>query len=204
MTLSDFLQSLFAEGKVVANGKPGTFSPDEIRAAEPILRQFYKEDALEMPANVPNFHPEAALSAARYLYNAVQLVINRDLDAEIVEKYLNILPEPATPEIIYSADLSLRYLPELFSLAKGLSPLDIVVAKLKETATRWPFSSVGVEIEDEYDLEKIIGHPALKYAYSDRILAKKDKKRAAHPLVMDLVDEILGAYAAELWPEVGG
>lgn len=201
MTLADFLQSLFAEGKVVADGKPDTFAPHDLRAAEQLLRQIYGEDALEMPARAPDFNAEAALSAARYLYNAVQLIINRDLDEAAVEQHLACLPEPASPEIVYSADLTLRYLPELFTLAKGLSPLDIVATKLKETAACWPFSSVGVDIDSEYALEKIIGHPALKYAYADRILAKKDKNRAQHPQIKDLVSEMLGAYPAELWPE---
>ncbi len=201
MTLADFLQSLFAEGKVVANGKPDTFSRDELRAAEQLLRQYYSENVLEMPARAPAFHAEAALGGAQYLYNAVQLTINRDLDEVAVEQHLAGLPEPASPEIIYSADLTLRYLPELFTLAKGLSPLDIVATKLKDTAACWPFSSVGVDIGSEYVLEKIIGHPALKYAYADRILAKKDKSRAQHPLMKDLICEIMGAYSAELWPE---
>lgn len=201
MTLADFLQSLFAGGKVVANGKPETFSPDELRAAEQLLRQFYSEDMLEMPALAPDFHAKAALGAAQYLYNAVQLIINRDLNAEAAENHLACLPEPASPEIIYSADLTLRYLPELFTLAKGLSPLDVVATKLKETAACWPFSSVGVDIGAEYTLEHIVGHPSLKFAYTDRILAKKDKNRAQHPLIKDLISEMLGAYSAELWPE---
>ena len=201
MTLADFLQSLFAEGKVVANGKLYPFSPDELRAAEQLLRQFYSEDILEMPALAPAFHAEAALGGAQYLFCAVQLIINRDLDEAAVEQHLAGLPEPASPEIIFSADLTLRYLPELFGLAKGLSPLDIVATKLKETAACWPFSSVGVDIGTEYTLENIVGHPSLKFAYTDRILAKKDKTRAQHPLIKDLISEMLGAYSAELWPE---
>lgn len=202
MTLSTFLTTLFTEGKVVATGELSSFEPDDLQAAEMVLRQFYDEDALEMPAQVPAFHPEAALCAAQYIYNAVQLIIHRDLDEEAVEKYLSgLLPEPATPDVIYSVDLTLRYLPELFGLAKGLSPLDIVVTKLKETAARWPFSSVGVALEGKYALENILGHASLKYAYADRILAKKDKNRARHPQAKELIAAVLGDYSSALWPE---
>ncbi len=201
MTLTNFLTTLFTEGKVVATGELSGFEPDDLQAAEKVLRQFYDEDALEMPGQVPAFHPEAALCAAQYIYNAVQLIIHRDLDEEAVEKYLAGLPEPAAPDVIYSVDLTLRYLPELFGLAKGLSPLDIVVTKLKETATYWPFSSVGVELEGEYALENILGHASLKYAYADRILAKKDKNRARHPQAKDLIAAVLGDYSSALWPE---
>jgi hypothetical protein len=201
MILTTFLTTLFTEGKVVATGELSVFEPDDLKAAEKVLRQFYDEDALEMPARVPAFHSEAALSAAQYMYNAVQLIIHRDLDNEAVEKYLAGLPEPATPEVIYSADLTVRHLPELFGLAKGLSPLDIVVKKLKETATRWPFSSVGVELESEYALENILGHASLKYAYADRILAKKDKNRARHPQAKESIAAVLGDYSSALWPE---
>jgi len=202
MQLSTFLTTLFTEGKVVATGELSGFEPDDLQAAEKVLRQFYEEDALEMPSQAPAFHPEAALCAAQYMYNAVQLIVHRDLDAEAVEKHLTGLPEPASPDVIYSVDLTLRYLPELFGLAKGLSPLDIVVSKLKETATYWPFSSVGVELEGEYALENILGHVSLKYAYADRILAKKDKNRARHPQTKELIAAVLGDYAAEIWPEL--
>ena len=202
MQLSTFLTTLFTEGKVVATGELSGFEPDDLQAAEKVLRQFYEEDALEMPSQAPAFHPEAALCAAQYMYNAVQLIVHRDLDAEAVEKHLPALPEPASPDVIYSVDLTLRYLPELFGLAKGLSPLDIVVSKLKETATYWRFSSVGVELEGEYALENILGHVSLKYAYADRILAKKDKNRARHPQAKELIAAVLGDYAAEIWPEL--
>lgn len=193
---------LFTEGKAVATGDLSGFDPDDLKVAERVLQQFYEEDALEMPSQVPAFNAEAALHAAQYIYNAVQLIIHRDLDDETVEKHLAGLPEPASPEVIYSADLTLRYLPELFSLARGLSPLDIVVTKLKATATRWPFSSVGVEPEGEYTLENILGHASLKYAYADRILVKKDKNRAGHPQAKELIATILGDYIKELWPEL--
>ena len=201
MTLTSFLQSLYAEGKVVATGELAAFEPDDRKAAEQVLQAFYRADALEMPGRAPGFHAEAALQAAIYLYNAVQLIIHRDLDEAAVETHLTGLPVPNTPEIIYAADLTLRYLPELFALAKGLSPQDIVVAKLRETAARWPFSSVGIPLEGADNLENILGHPALKYAYADRILAKKDKKRAHHPQMSDLIRERLGAFAPDLWPD---
>lgn len=200
MQLSTFLTTLFAEGKVVATGELSGFDPVDLKDAEKVLDQFYRDDALAMLAEVPVFHPEAACSAAQFIYNAVQLIINRNLDEETVEQHLDGLPEPASPEIIYSADLTLRYLPELFGLARGLSPLDIVVKKLKETATRWPFSSVGIELEGEYMLENILGHPSLKCAYTDRILTQKDINRAQHPQVTPLISLALGNYAAQLWP----
>lgn len=201
MTLTSFLQSLYAEGKVMATGELAAFNPGDRKAAEQVLQEFYRADALEMPGRAPDFHAEAALQAATYLYNAVQLIIHRDLDDAAVEKHLTGLPTPKTPEVIYSADLTLRYLPELFFLAKGLSPQDVVVAKLLQTAAQWPFSSVGIFPEGDYDLKNILAHQSLKYAYADRILAKKDKIRAHHPQMIDLIRERLGAFAPDLWPD---
>lgn len=200
MQLSTFFSTLFAEGKVVATGEVSGFDPADRPALEKVLYRCYQDDVLAMPSQAPAFHPEAACCAAQFIYNAVQLIVRRDLDNEAVEKHLAGLPEPASAEIIYSADLTLRYLPELFGLARGLAPLDIVVTKLKDTATRWPFSSVGILLETEYALDNILAHPSLKYAYTDRILTRQDKNRAQHPQVMALVSSTLGNYAAELWP----
>lgn len=201
MTLAEFLNTLFHEGKVVATGDLSGFDTEDRKAALDHLQAFYRQSAAELPGHAPPFDAETALAAAEYLYRTVQLIIDRTLDEEAVSRQLPPLPEPETPGAVYAADLSLRYLPELFDLAKGLAPLDILVAKLRETAAQWPFSSVGIELPTEYRLELILQHPALALAYTDRVMARKDLARAQDPRIREWVAAALGGYGKSIWPE---
>ncbi len=200
MKLAAFIEDLLEKGKVTVAGQIGDFTEEDLHASEALLSQYYQEDALEMPGTAPEFSPEAALWAARYLYYAVQLAALRDLGEEAVEQYLQDYAGPLTPAAIYSVDLTFRYLPDLLHLAKGMAPGDVLVAKLKKTVSRWPFSSVGTESADEAELALILGHPSLQAAYVDRIIREKDAARTGHPQITELIRQALGEYAGALWP----
>ena len=203
MKLTRFISQLLEEGRATVSGDLSPLEAADRRAAEARLQEFYEEDLLEMPGEAPEFDADSALWAAEYIYNALQLTILRDIDSETVAQYLNPGLPASNPEAIYSADLMLRYLPQLFGLAKGLSPQDIVVAKLKETAALWPFSSVGLDTGPALpDVKSILAHPSLRYAYADRIIARQDRSRALQAGVSELVAEVLGSYGAAFWPEL--
>jgi hypothetical protein len=201
MKLADFLRDLLEKGKVTVAGQIGSFGDDDLRAAETLLRHYYDEDALDMPGVVPAFLPEAALWGARYFYHAVQLAVLRDLGEEVVRHYLQDYAGPRTPEAVYSVDLTLRYLPDLLRLARGLAPDDVLVAALQRTALDWPFSSVGSGAAGEVAPGILLAHPSLRTAYVDRIIREKDANRLSGPEVPEHVRAALGQHAAHWWPE---
>jgi hypothetical protein len=201
MKLADFLRDLLERGKVTVAGQIGSFGDDDLRAAETLLRHYYQEDVLEMPGTAPAFLPEAALWGARYFYHAVQLAVLRDLGEEVVRGYLQDYAGPRTPEAVYSVDLTLRYLPDLLRLAKGLAPGDVLVAALQRTALDWPFSSVGSGAAGGVASGVILAHPSLRIAYVDRIIREKDANRLTGPEVPEHVRAALGQHAAGWWPE---
>ncbi len=200
--LSEFLKNLYEEGRVVvAEQDIVAFDEEDLRDTLHNLQLRYTEDVAEMPATAPAYDAEAALWAAQYFCRAVQVTVHRNLDESVVTQLLKPFPNPISAEAIYSADLVLRYLPDLFRLAKGLSPRDIVVQHLTEMAAVWPFSSMGMTCEPLTDsIQTILLQPSLRLAYVDRIIKARDKTRAAHPLIAPLVTEALGAYSEALWP----
>ena len=99
-----------------------------------ILREFYERDVLTMPGDVPAFHSEAAVWAARYVFYVSQLILLRDVDEDVMQGYLSPFEGMHSAEAIYSADLLLRFLPDLFRLGSGLSPGDPLVAGAGEGA----------------------------------------------------------------------
>ena len=202
MTLAAFLINLFEQGNVTVANRIRPFPKKDRQEAVKVLQHFYQQEVLEMPNQAPFFSEEAAAWAAEYLYRAIQLVMLRDLGEEVIEQHLKPYSQPITPQAIVSVDLCFRYLSDLFDLAKGLAPNDPLVLRLKETAKRWPFSSVGMELELPLRHQIILDDHCLRYAYIDRIIKAKDKQRAKIPEITVLIQEALGDYAVSLWPEV--
>lgn len=198
--LADFLTDLFTTGRVTVAGNLHAFQREDIHQAAMILEQQYERDILRMPYEAPSFSQEAALWAAKYLYVATQLMMLRDEDAETVIRQLPVFPELISPKAIYSVDLTFRYLSDLFDLARGLAPEDLLVLTLQKTAVDWPFSSVGMSIKTEVDPGIVLDHPSLRYAYIDRIISARDNSRLEHPAIAELVQEALGGHASTLWP----
>ncbi len=201
MNLATFLDDLFADGKVTVAGKIVPFADDDLKQAENILRKFHANQKLEMPFTAPEFSSEAALWSAEYFYRCIQFAMLRDLPPEkILETLLPFIGE-INASTIYSVDLTFRHLPDLLNLAKGLAPDDVLVLHIKEVALQWPFSSVGMKLTGEIDIEKILEHPSLKYDYLDRIIGAHDLTRANTGQLRELISEALGSHAEKIWPD---
>jgi hypothetical protein len=164
-----------------------------------LLKHFYEEDKLNMPGHVPEFSPAAALWAAHYLNTAIQLTMLRHIADEEVLSLLKPYPEPQSIDSVYSADLCFRFMKDVLSLAKGFAPDDVLVKCLNEQAKEWPFSSVGIHVENA-DESLLISHTALRIAYADRIIRFKAHDRLKNPVVIEQVKAALGDYAKEYWP----
>ncbi len=165
-----------------------------------LLQRFYDEDILHMAAKPPAFDKHGALWAARHMYFSLQLTVIREITEDEIRQTLLAFNTPITPAAIYSADLVLRHLPQVFNLAKGLAPSDIMVTMMGETAVKWPFSSIGIKLVGEADEIVILSHPSLRIEYADRIIRAKDIKRVNNKN-RESIAEALGDYATVLWPE---
>lgn len=201
MQLTSFIEDLLRTGNVTVAPEIIAFDTQDIQQAETALLQFHASDSLNLPGTAPSFHASAAVWAAIYLYRSIQLTLLRNLDEEAVRGLLTPFPGEMTAAAAYSADLTLRYLPTVMEFAKGLSPKDVLVILMKETALHWPYSSVGMEIQEQPDINDIINDPCLKYSYIDRIIEARDMNRCGNAQVNALVAEALGAHAGTLWPQ---
>lgn len=200
MELSIFIKTLLTEGKVTVEAQFNSFEIEDEFATEQLLQQYYHEDVQDMPGVAPEYEAAAALWAAQYFYKAIQLTVIREAGDNIIHEQLKPFTGEINPSVIYSADLILRYLPSLLVLAKGLAPADLLVKELQHTAYSWPFSSVGIELDDKVKDDILFTHPSLKYAYLDRIIQQKDKKRITNTDMENYVREISGEHISVLWP----
>jgi hypothetical protein len=202
MSLSTFIKDLLSTGEVVMMPKVMLFSKEDRADTMELLQTYYQEDRLHLPGNPPAFSEDAALWAAEYLYRAVQLTVVRELGEEKIKRLLPPFFGHAHAGAIYSADLCLRHLPNLFKLAKGLSPDDPLVRHLRHIGKKWPFSSVGMRLNTPPEDEAVLADPSLRIAYVDRIIEQKDFDRLKnHPALQAAFAESLGDHASLLCPD---
>ncbi|MFY0254469.1 hypothetical protein ACDQ55_10995 [Chitinophaga sp. 30R24] len=201
MKLSVFINHLVREGQVAVVNQFVPFTPGELKETTTVLQEYYDNDILEMPGAAPIFNADAALWAAQYVYRTVQLALLRESGLEAIIQWMQPYTADITDSSIYSADLCLRYLPDLLHLSKGLSPDDPLVQYIRKTAALWPFSSTGMNLPATGNTDMIIASPSLLQAYADRIIASRDQGRCNIPAVLATVNTSLGNYANMLWPE---
>jgi len=199
--LTTFLVDLFSQGEVIIAPLITEIEEKDQELSTTILQQAYNKAIQNMPHQAPAFDADAALWAAIYLYRTIQLILIRHLEEAEIQKHLQAYIRTPNAATIYSMDLSFRYLPNLFHLAKGLAPGDVLVKYLNRLALKYPFSSVGIELKEPLDHSLILAHPSLKVAYIDRIIEAKDKKRIQQYQLESYVAEVLGDYQKELWAE---
>ena len=76
------------------------------------LERIYHRDSLSLAHPCPAYCPEAALWGFGWIYECCRLLTFRDLGTdEFGERLPSYSGDPTDPAAIYSADLSLRFLP---------------------------------------------------------------------------------------------
>jgi len=206
VTLSQFLQRLFEDGRVMVSA-PEPVDAEELRAAEPTLAALEAVYRLDLPGEAPPLLPAAAGWAAMSMFHACQFVAYRDAGEEMIAAALSS-PVPAADAaphnkdgpgclayqaaLHYSVDLTFRFLPDLMRLARNNAENDPLLGYLRQWAIAWPLSSVGLPDVTPDSIEPIVNHPCLLKIYGDRIIARKDRSRLGDPRVNEVVQQALG------------
>jgi len=169
----------------------------------PGLRDLLEQDVAEHEAvqrldlvhPPPAFDPVAGVWASGVLYRCCQFLVYRDIDADTVTRTLtDMLAPPRDASICYSVDVAFSYLPDVFHLARGITPGDPLVVGLRRLAQMWPLSSVGIPDVGEIDVSTFIEHPCLRELYVQRIVQRRDQRRLDHPAVRVALRQAVGAY----------
>jgi hypothetical protein len=186
----DFYDELLTSGRVRVAAMA-----DDPPALDEAVVQAYRAARAQLAFDPPPIAPAAGRWAMVILYRACQALVYREMPAQAVREVLSKpCPLPPSPQVCYSVDLALRFIPDLIKLAKGIAQDDPLVSGLLELARAWPLSSVGVALEDDVNVEPFIGEKSLLQLYVDRIIERGDILRLKHPLVREAAREALGMY----------
>ena len=199
MSATQFVQSLLETGRVKV-----PLEADGPEGLEQAVAELDQAARAELAGEPPALSVAAAAWALKLTYRAAQALVFREIAAAAVQQALaQPCPQPRSPSVEFSADLSLRYLSDLLSLARGVAPDDPLVTGLARLAREWPLSSVGAAGLAEVDPPRFMDHPGLRQLYVDRIIERGDAARLEHPDVHAAVRESVGAYP-ELAPKLAG
>lgn len=145
------------------------------------LAEEYATESINYPHTPPPFDPEAALWAAKILYTAAQLLLNRQHEAGDLPKLLPPYPQALTEGAILSADLSLRFLPPIIDQLQRIDPEDPLIPLLENLLLPWHYSGIGHPLPiEKLNFEPLSGMFCLRQLYIDRVIELKNRALAEH------------------------
>jgi hypothetical protein len=193
LSLRRFVNQLIGTGRVhvAARGLPAdqdADAPDAMREVDVVAR-------LDAPGDPPVLDVPAAVWAAGVLNAACRLLVYRDLTLGPDTPLAPPCPSGPSASAVWSADLTLRYLPDVLRHARAVAQDDPLVAALLELARAWPLSSVGVPgVPRPLDLTHVWSHPSLRQLYVDRVIERQDNERLNDPATAGAVVAAVGAH----------
>jgi hypothetical protein len=169
------------------------------REANRILSAWHREFVAELPGPPLAYHSSAALWGAMMCYRAACFICFREISAATIQRLLpgEPLPDPESPEAIFSADITLRHWPEFFRMARARSEDDPLILAMQRLAAQVPLSSLGMHIPVD-PTHALFHHAGLRQLFAERALERADHACLAVPEVADFIRAKLGAYGAAL------
>ncbi len=144
-TYQEFLTELFDEGKIVFRTAPRDRpSPSAVA----VLAEAFQALSITVAGPPIAFDPQIACAAAEFLRQSAWALVSRDDRTRDVEKRLKMPDCPLTPARHLSADLTMRYLPQVLRRVRGLDPSGSLVARLASVLRAWPLSGVLSDVKE--------------------------------------------------------
>jgi hypothetical protein len=172
--LTTFFNVLLSNGRALLQvaDRP---APGEREQLVALLRSAFDVYRLDVAGPPLDFDADTALAAAALVHQAcLALVSHADSVAEL-ERSLVMPGPPRSPAQHLSADLLLRFLPQVHRRARALDPGDPLVMILEKVLRQWPLSGVLADIPDgPVTPPAFDGHPGLLLLYAER-LGRRDR-----------------------------
>jgi len=165
----DFLTQLLDHGQIVFRStKAPQDGPTERDVA--VLAEAFDTFALSVAGARIAFDPRTACEAAELVRQSGWALVQRDDRLADLKRRLKMTGPPRTASQHLSADLMLRFLPQLIKRARGLDPADPLSGLLGDLLRRWPLSGVLSDVEEGPLLALDFGgHPGLLLLYAERL-----------------------------------
>jgi hypothetical protein len=165
----EFVRQLLTDGSVVLRQRPAVEAAERAETGV-LLAEAYDDYRLDVAGLPLAFDAATALGMAERLWLACWFLLRRDEPPEAVEKALALPSPPASAAKHLSADLVLRFLPQVQRRARALDAADGLTRRLTELLRDWPLSGVLSDVEEAPRVPpEFAGHPGLLLLYAERL-----------------------------------
>lgn len=189
--------------QVILYDKLITIAQTEETEAALFLETEYEKEILEYPAIPPNFNSGAALWASRIVYLAAQLLLHREHKMKDVKELLSFYIGVVDASAIISADLCLRFLPQIIAEIRKIDPEDLVIDILEKHLIQFHYSAIGSDLETEnVNFDVVAANDCLQQLYIDRIVQRKSIKWAQSDFIKKQLEIGFGDYKKIFWPQL--
>ncbi len=191
---AQFLRDLFQTGQVTLPVWGQGEMPDFTSArAQELMRERDGMVRLAMAGTAPALDMDAALTGATWLFLACRAFIDRSRPIDYWPE-LEWKPVDGSPALVYSVDLTLSFLPDLWLQARPQAEDDALMGRLRQLAQAWPLSAVGIpDAAAPWDrFDSWWADRSLRQTYVDRVLARDAGDAIQHPQVVEQLKTALG------------
>ena len=180
-----------------------TLSEKEEKEAEDFFESEFEKERLDFLSDKIPFNKEAAIWAAKILYHSAQLYLIRKDTAKDLEKLIPQYQDEKDVSAILSADLSLRFLPQLLDTLQIADSTDPLVKILENILQQFHYSRIGLDLNfEKINWEEELKNKTYRKLYLERIVEKKAYKLAEIPYINQLLIAEFGMYKDIFWREL--
>lgn len=175
---------------------------EETEAGDYFETEFEKE-RLEFLSDQLVCDKTTAVWAAKVLYHSAQLYLIRENTEKNIENLIPRFQGTKNVSSILSADLSLRFLPEVIIALNSVDPEDTLITLLEDFLTEFHYSGIGYDLDlERVNWEEELKDKTYRKLYLERIVDKKDYKLAEIPFINKLLIAEFGMHKDAFWREL--
>jgi hypothetical protein len=168
-SLDEFLTRLLNEGRILFRERPAPLSPREKAKGAEVLERAYAVYRLEVAGPPVPFDAEVGCAAGELVRQASWALVNHGERIEDLGRRLVMPSGPREPSDHLSADLVLRFLPQIVRRARAIDPSDALVRLLTGVLRQWPLSGVLAGLDEGPSAPPDLGdHHGVLLLYAER------------------------------------
>lgn len=199
----EMIQTLRKQEEVILYGNILHVNEKYTESVIDFLRTEYQKEILEYPDNnTPEFDPVSALWGAKIIFIAAQLLLyreNKETDLDVLLPDYTAMRNAAS---VLSADLCLRFLPDILMQLKMIDSEDALIEILERKIVYWHYSGINYPLPlKQLNFETMFAETGLKRLYINRIITYKKIDLANHTACKENIAGYLGMYADQFWKE---
>lgn len=205
-TRSPFLDTIFLlrnSGSITVFSNLQEISKKEEQEAGDYFEAEFEKERLEFLSTAIHCDKEAAVWGAKVLYHSAQLYLIRENTSKDLDQLIPRMKITADVSTILSADLSLRFLPQIISVLQTADPYDPLVKILEEILTQFHYSGIGYPLKlEKVNWEKELKDKTYRKLYLERIVEKKAYTLAEIPYINKLLVADFGLHKDVYWRDL--